>query len=365
MSVLSILGLLLTITIVYVVVQLAPVVIGKLIIMYASLGDHWWNCLRVKSPPGTYLRIVRGNEKGSFDGIYPSIPNYEYDEAIQKIVPVVGMQEDGYLSKLGVVAVGFNRATYKRSPRYTVSRKDKDGKLVLEPAKRDPEYELFQHTISFEETFFSEDNWPCPTVIQFAVEIWFPIQAEFIVGTWETQVESAIREILSEWFKSKTIEKIKSERDNASQNLSEIVTKSNTEKDGDPEKGLLRLTGVWIRTFRFVDLDLETGDPKVAELLRAVSEAKLRGDADVGAAEREETASRHRAQAIRNLGEAQADSYKAIRDKAGVEGLQLAGTEAFSKGIGRASTIAVGNANLGILTGTEEGKKPEKKEEKK
>lgn len=366
MSILSILGLLLTITIVYVMIQLTPVMLGKLIIMYANLGDHWWNYLRPMSPPGTYLRIVRGNEKGSFDGIYPSIPNYEYDEQIQKIVPVVGKQRDDYLSKLGVVAVGFNRATYKRSPGYNVARKDKEGNWVLKPAERDPVYEFFQHTISFAETFTSKDLWPCPAVIQFVAEIWYPVQAEFIVGTWETQIENAIREILREWFGSKTIEEIKSERDNDGLDLTDIVTESNTERGGDPEKGLLKLTGVWIRTFRFVDLDIETGDPKVAELLRAVSEAKLKGDADVSIAEREKTASEHRAQVIRNLGQARADSYKAIISAAGVEGLQLAGTEAFSKGIERATTVAVGNANLGILTGTtEEKKKPDTKEDKK
>lgn len=367
MSVLSLFGLVLSITVAYVLVQLVPVAVGKLIIMYASSGDHSWNCLRLKGPPGSYLRIVRGGPKGPFDAIYHSIPNYEYQESTQGFIPLTGTPPaEGYLGKLGVVAVGFNKAMYKRSPNYNVARKDDKGKWVLKPAERDPVYEFFQHTISFAETFTSKDNWPSPAVIQFVVEIWFPVQADFIVGTWETQVEDSIREILREWFGSKTIEQIRGERDgDGGLDLTDIVTLSNTERGGDPKKGLLKLTGVWIRTFRFVDLDLETGDPKVAEALRKVSEAKLKGDADVALAEREKEASAHRAQAIRNLGAARADSYEAILRKSGVEGLQLAGTEAFSKGIENASTVAVGNANLGILTGTGEKKKTETKEDKK
>lgn len=359
MSIVQLFGLAFSIFLGWLIVTFTPVLVGKVIFWYAGY-DKWWSNLRRKSPPGSYLRISRGGTTtipdgtilyGPSDCIYSSVPGLEFDPPTAEFVPLI---KDSWFDKMGVVKVGFNKTIYRRSPRYNVARKDTNGKWIVEPAKRDDGYELFQHTLSFEEIFTTSENWPAPAVVQFAVEIWRPLRAEYRVGTWETQAEGAVRELLKGWFGARTIAQIRSERNTAgpTNNLSDQILNLTNEIGGDPAMGLFELVGIKIVLFRFVDLDLETGSPEVSAQLQKVSIAKIEGDAEIERWNRLNTASTAEAERILKIATAKANGYKAIRDSAGVEGLQLAGTEAFSVGIAGATTVAVGNASLGILTDT-------------
>ncbi len=339
-------------------VNFGPVLLGKAVVWYAS-RDNWWSCFRLKSPPGSYIRIVRGSPNGPFDGIYPSIPGYDFDKKRQEFVPN-GEDRRTFLSNLGVVYVGWNRYIYRRAPRYNVIRKDEEGAEIVRPAHRDDGYALFQHTIGFKETFIAKDRWPCPAVVEFAVQIIFPVQAEFIVGTWETQIENGIRQILREWFGTHDIDEIKVERDAGGNDLVDIVLKTSFQQGGMQERGFLSLIGVFVRSFRFVDLDLETGDPKVAEALQEVARATERARAKVALATGDRDAGKLEAERIETLGAAEARRLELLREKGGEVGLQLAATEAFSRGIAGANVVSVGSANLGIITESSREKKTPK-----
>ncbi|OHA91212.1 MAG: hypothetical protein A2758_01930 [Candidatus Zambryskibacteria bacterium RIFCSPHIGHO2_01_FULL_49_18] len=272
------------------VILIVEILIPRGIVLLGNV-DSWWSPFRTLPPPGEIYILVSGDPDGPFDSILESVIGWRYEENgdLFREDPADIGERSGYLPKLGVAWVGFNKYFLWREVRYDKWEKMPDPstewKLISKTrgVKSRPNQSpsiFFRYNMATSiEGAETIGNFPVDGVVVFTVQIERPRQAFFFAGGWEAQTNAAVQSVFREYVGTKTIDDLRQEQAAGADALVRRVKDLTTGNGALPGSGLRDLFGISIVDARFVKFDLIAGDQAMTNAVRAVEIAKQKAAA--------------------------------------------------------------------------------------
>lgn len=267
-----------------------PSFLPRAIVLLANV-DSWWSPFRILPPPGEMYILVSGDPEGPYDSLLESVHGWDYDEATQTFTenPDDRNERTGYLGKLGVARVGFNKYLLWRKVRYDKWEKKPDPSTeygLVSKTRGDKKKPGDTPSIFFRYNMATEikaaetvGNFPVDGLIVFTAQLTNPVKAFFFAGGWEVQTVAAVQGAFREYVGKKSIEELRKEQKEPQQDGDSLIQRMKGLGRRDDPDGLYAKFGVEIVDARFVNFDLVKGDQAMTEAVRAVEVAKRQAEA--------------------------------------------------------------------------------------